>query len=80
MRPFNLFVSYDNSGFEAAVAHCTKAEREECLSFEQVSKLLKQFIADGIHDWMTGGVESFEIYDEEGKLFFQFAPAMKAAA
>jgi predicted nucleic acid-binding Zn ribbon protein len=57
----NYFLSYDMSGFESA-----KKDAEPC-PVEHIDYLLDW----ALYDFSKGHCESFEIYDEEGNIFFQ---------
>lgn len=58
----NLHMSYDNAGFEVAVRN----------SVGQTCTDVDVLVVDGFHDFKAGNCETFQIYNDEGKLLFSF--------
>lgn len=65
----NLFMTYDNQGFEQAV----KESDSSPFLPEEYRSVLSQLIAWAIHDYTKGFCDSFQIYNEQKEIVFEMS-------
>jgi hypothetical protein len=66
-KPYSLYVSYDNEGFEAALKHGNDDHYD---STHSIGDQLEQLIDNAEHDLRKGFCESYQIYNHQGVLIF----------
>lgn len=62
----NIFMSYDNTGFQTAV----KDSDPKPFPKEEYYEVFEYLLQCGSHDWSSGNCESFQIYNEQGEIIF----------